>query len=80
MNIENDPRFTRLPERFIAEIARHDPTGTKGGVTWHEVVFRMDDGITCQCAVVNGVYVPKGIGMERFVEIAKVWQASELGG
>jgi hypothetical protein len=33
------PRFSRLPERFINELKRHEPTGIVHGDTWHEVQF-----------------------------------------
>lgn len=55
-DISKDPRFTKLPQKFIAEIACHEPTGIMGEDTWHEVQFQYGD-IMCQCAVVNGEYV-----------------------
>lgn len=71
--------LTRLPEHFIEEIAKHPPMGDDGKVTWHEVQFQFDDGIICQCAVVNGTHVPfPQHDIDRFVRIVKIWHPDEL--
>jgi len=77
-DFDSDPRFTKLPQRFIDELATIKPTGLANGDTWHEVQFDMG-GIMCQAAVINGKYIPLNEAeTSQFVAIIKVWQEEEL--
>jgi hypothetical protein len=67
-NIEDDPRFMKLDQKWIDEIATYPETGED----WHEVVFDIGR-MTCQVAVVKGEYVVKGAFQpEQIVRIVKV--------
>lgn len=70
--------FGVLPERFIQELAKHEPTGSMGDNTWHEVQFEMDSMIA-QVAVYNGkrVAFPQS-DVDKFIRIVKVWHKDEL--
>ncbi len=74
--------FTKLPDRFIEEIAKHPPTCVVRGNTWHEVQFIMGD-IMCQCAVVDGAYVcclhRTEDDVKQFVSIRKIFPPMEGG-
>lgn len=80
-DLSTDPRFTRLPQKFIDQIKAAPPTGPTppGGDSWHEVQFQMN-GMLCQCAVVNGEYVALSQWeTDQIISIIKIWTAEELG-
>lgn len=66
--------FSELPEHFVQEITKHEPTGYFNQDAWHEVQFYMD-GIIVQVAVVNHKYValPKD-QVNRLTRIVKIME------
>lgn len=75
----NDPRFVRLPQKFIDELKQHPPTGGAGTPnSYQEVQFDIG-GFMMQCAVLAGEFIPAGhVELDQLQRIIKVWHPDEF--
>lgn len=75
----NDPRFVRVPEKFITELKTYPFTAGEGtDDAYQEVQFDIG-GIMMQCAVLGHEWMPAAdVDVDQIVKIIKVWHPNEL--